>query len=264
MENDMLPTLFVSHGAPYLPIVPSPARDFLTDLGTALERPKAILVVSAHWETETPAVNAVEVNETIHDFRGFPAELYALQYPAPGSPPLAKRIAELLKTAGLDATIDRQRGLDHGAWVPLLLAYPKAVIPVLQVSIQPHLGPDHHMAVGRALEPLRYDGVLIVGSGSYTHNLREFFHYPAAQEHDPDWVAAFADWFDAALAEGRTADLASYRTLAPFAARNHPTDEHLLPIFVALGAAGPKARGRKLHRSSDRGVLRLDAFEFTQ
>ena len=132
----MLPSLFISHGSPMLPLTPSPARDFLAGLGLSMKRPKAILVASAHWETKQPEVNAVEHNHTIHDFFGFPRALYELKYPAPGNPVLAERVADLIRAAGLPSTLDRTHGLDHGAWVPLLLAYPKAVIPVLQVSIQ--------------------------------------------------------------------------------------------------------------------------------
>ena len=146
-----LPSLFLSHGAPTLPLTDTPARTFLQNVGATLERPKAILVISAHWETEVPTVNAVERNETIHDFRGFPRALYDLRYPAPGSPQLAARIAEQLQASGFACNIDRKRGLDHGAWVPLLLMYPQADIPVLQLSVQTHLGPEHHLRVGRAL-----------------------------------------------------------------------------------------------------------------
>jgi len=257
----MLPTLFLSHGAPDLVLSESPARDFLGSLAGQLETPQAILIISAHWETPGPAVTAAEVNGTIHDFRGFPAVLYTMRYPAPGSPALAARIAGLLTQAGLSVTTDRQRGLDHGAWVPLLLAYPAADIPAVQLSVQPHLGPAHHMALGRALAPLREDGVLIIGSGSFTHNLSEFFHGHAEQE--PQWVTAFADWFSQALIENRSDDLLRYRQIAPFAEKNHPTEEHLLPLYVALGAAGEKAHAERLHHSTDRRVLRLDAYAFT-
>jgi 4,5-DOPA dioxygenase extradiol len=257
----MLPTLFLSHGAPDLLLSDSPARDFLSALASQLETPKAILIISAHWETASPTVNAVEVNGTIHDFGGFPAALYTMQYPAPGSPALAERIAQLLTQAGLPVTIETGRGLDHGAWVPLLLAYPAADIPTVQLSVQPHLGPAHHLALGRALAPLRQEGVLIAGSGSFTHNLREFFH--GHSDREPQWVTAFADWFGRALLENRTEDLLEYRQIAPFAEKNHPTEEHLLPLYVALGAAGEKARAQPLHHSTDRAVLRLDAYAFT-
>ena len=257
----MFPSLFVSHGSPEILITESPARDFLSGLGTALGRPDAILVVSAHWETAEPALNAVEVNATIHDFGGFPAPLYAMQYPAPGSPALAEKAAALLREAGLPVRMDTRRGLDHGAWVPLMLAYPAADIPVVQLSVQPRQGPAQHLALGRALRPLREEGVLIVGSGSFTHNLPEYFREPASGS-EPEWVTEFADWFDRALAENRTDDLLRYRQLAPHAERNHPTDEHLLPLYTALGAAGERPRAERLHVSSA-GVLRLDAYAFS-
>jgi len=169
-----MPSLFLSHGAPTLPLTDTPARSFLQQLGHMLERPKAILVISAHWETAVPTVSAVDSNETIHDFGGFPRALYDMRYPAPGSPHFAARVSEHLRAAGFDCNVDRRRGLDHGAWVPLLLMYPQADIPVLQLSVQPHLGPEHHLRVGRALAALRQEGVLIIGSGSFTHDLSEF------------------------------------------------------------------------------------------
>jgi 4,5-DOPA dioxygenase extradiol len=230
-------------------------------LGQQLPRPKAIVVVSAHWETARPAVNAVAVNDTIHDFYGFPRPLYALRYPAPGSPALAETIGEKLRESGFGCDIDRSRGLDHGAWVPLLLMYPQADIPVLQLSVQPHLGPDHHLHLGRALAQLRDDGVMIIGSGSMTHNLSEFRgHGP--NDPAPDWVSSFADWFDTALRADRRDDLVHYRARAPFARRNHPTEEHLMPLYVAMGAAGGDMRSERLHTSSTYGVLRMDVYAF--
>ena len=256
-----LPSLFLSHGAPTLPLTDTPARAFLQHLGATLERPKAILVVSAHWETAAPMVNAVDRNDTIHDFGGFPRALYEMRYPAPGSPSVAARVADLLRAAGLDCGIDRRRGLDHGAWVPLMLMYPQADIPVLQLSVQPHLGPEHHLRLGRALAPLRQEGVLIIGSGSFTHDLSEFRgHGP--NDPAPQWVNSFADWFHAALMEHRFDDLLGYRKQAPFATKNHPTEEHLLPLYAALGAAGENARPERLHASATYSVLRMDVYAF--
>jgi 4,5-DOPA dioxygenase extradiol len=256
-----LPSLFLSHGAPTLPITDTPARAFLQQLGHTLVRPKAILVISAHWETALPTVSAVDSNETIHDFGGFPRALYDLRYPAPGSPALAERVAEQLSAGGFDCNIDKRRGLDHGAWVPLLLMYPQADIPVLQLSVQPHLGPEHHLWVGRTLAPLRDEGVLIVGSGSFTHDLSEFRgHNP--NDAAPEWVNSFADWFDAALTKGHTGELLDYRRRAPFAAKNHPTEEHLLPLYAALGVAGENARATRLHASATYSVLRMDVYAF--
>jgi len=256
-----LPSLFLSHGAPTLPLTDTPARSFLAEFSGRLARPKAILVISAHWETSVPTLNAVDRNQTIHDFGGFPRPLYALQYPAPGSPAVAARVCDLLRASGIDSRIDRSRGLDHGAWVPLLLMYPQADIPVLQLSVQPHLGPAHHLRIGRALASLRREGVLIIGSGSLTHDLSEFRgHGP--NDPAPDWVNAFADWFDSALSTGRTEDLLDYRRQAPFAVKNHPSEEHLLPLYAALGAAGESAHAERLHASATYSILRMDVYAF--
>lgn len=256
----MVRPLFLSHGAPTLPFEDVAARHFLKGLATAMPRPRAVVVVSAHWETRVPTVNAVERNRTIHDFGGFPDALYKLTYPAPGDPQLADRIVDLLADAGLPSATDTARGLDHGAWVPLMLAWPEADIPVVQLSVQSQLGPGHHLEVGRAIAPLANEGVLIVASGSFTHDLSSWRGQAGMAE--PEWVTAFADWFDVALKEGRTCDLLAYRRLAPHAQRNHPTEEHLLPLFVALGAAGASAPVQRLHTSNTYGVLRMDAYAF--
>jgi 4,5-DOPA dioxygenase extradiol len=257
----MLPTLFLSHGAPTLPLVDSPATTFLRGLAATIERPKAIVVASAHWETAQPELNSVARNGTIHDFSGFPRALYELQYPAPGEPALAARIAATLTAAGFSASLDTARGLDHGAWVPLLLAFPDADIPVLQLSLQSHLGPVHHEKLGVALASLRAEGVLVVGSGSWTHDLRRFRGQAADAPVQPD-VTEFAEWMDRAVLEGRRDDLLAYRSRAPYAADNHPTEEHLLPLYVALGAAGLGARAEHLHKSAMYSMLRMDAYAF--
>ena len=257
----MPPALFLSHGSPMLALTDSPARDFLAGLGRSLPRPRAIVVASAHWDTETPEVTAPAVNETIYDFQGFPPALSALRYPAPGDPALAAEVAAMLRANGLGAEQDPGRGLDHGAWVPLLLMYPDHDIPVLQVSLQSYLGPRHHLHLGRALAGLPGRDILVIGSGSFTHNLRRL-RAPGQQGDPPPDVAAFSDWMDRALTEGRTDDLLAYRTKAPYAALQHPTDEHLLPLYVALGAAGDQARASRLHSSATYGVLRMDAYAF--
>ncbi len=257
----MLPSLFVSHGAPTLPLSASPARDFLAGLAATLPRPRAIVVASAHWETAEPAVGAAAHPETIHDFRGFPPALYRLTYPAPGDPGLAERVRGLLAEAGFAAHLDPARGLDHGAWVPLLLAYPAADVPVVQVSLQPRLGPQHHLHLGTALALLRAEDVLVLGSGSWTHDLGRFRGQAEDAPAAPD-VTAFAEWMDAAVRAGRIDDLLEYRARAPYAAENHPTEEHLLPLFVALGAAGLNAPARRLHASAMFSMLRMDAYAF--
>jgi 4,5-DOPA dioxygenase extradiol len=254
------PTIFVSHGAPTLPLTPAPARDFLAGYGAKLGRPSAILVVSAHWETAAPALDASDAPETIHDFSGFPRALYEMRYAAPGDPTLARRAATLLEGAGMTARLG-QRGLDHGAWVPLMLMYPEADIPVLQLSLQSQLGPAHQYRVGEILRPLRDEGVLIMGTGSATHNLSEF-RASSIDAPPPGLVTSFAEWLAKTVEEGRTDELLDYRRRAPDAARNHPSDEHLLPIFTSLGAAGSGAQGRRVHASTTYGVLAMDAYEW--
>ncbi|MFL5281355.1 MAG: DODA-type extradiol aromatic ring-opening family dioxygenase [Rhodopila sp.] len=254
----MFPAVFLSHGAPTLPLVEAPARDFLRGLGRDIGRPHAILVASAHWETPAPVVSTIARNTTIHDFYGFPRELYQLRYEPPGAPEVAAAAAGLLDQAGLPTGQDPTRGLDHGAWVPLLLMYPDADIPAFQLSIQPHLGPRHHLAVGKALAPLRQQDVLIIASGAFTHNLSRFRGAAVDAPAPPD-VIAFADWFDQAITSGRTADMLHYRALAPYAVQQHPTDEHLLPLFIAMGAGGT---GERLHGSAMYSILRMDAYAF--
>jgi 4,5-DOPA dioxygenase extradiol len=257
----MLPSLFVSHGAPTLVLEDVPARDFLRGLGVAIERPRAIVAVSAHWETDAPAVSAATAPDTIHDFHGFPDALYRLSYPARGAPHVAQRAAALLSQQGIASDIDPSRGLDHGAWVPLLLMYPDADIPVVQLSIQPQRDPRHHLAVGRALVPLRDEGVLILGSGGAVHNLRAV----AWNRHDaPDaWAQRFDDWLVTKVDEGAVDDLVGYRERAPDALRAHPRDEHLLPLFVALGAGGPNPSGQRIHAGFNHGSISMAAFRFS-
>jgi 4,5-DOPA dioxygenase extradiol len=240
----------------------SPARRFLQELGKTLERPKAIVVVSAHWETRGgPAVSLAKRPETIHDFGGFPRALFEMRYPAPGAPEAADRAAALLEAGGIAVGSSLERGLDHGAWVPLRLMYPDADIPVTQLSVVHGASPAVHERLGNALAVLRGEGVLVVGSGSLTHNLYEF----RGQDIDapvPHWVSEFEAWMKARLENSDRAALLDYRRAAPFAVQNHPTEEHLLPLFVAMGAAGPEARATQLHASFEHGVLAMDAYAF--
>ncbi len=238
-----------------------PARDFLKSLGSLVPKPKAILAVSAHWETEAPRVSTATAPATIHDFRGFPEALYRLQYPAPGAPDLAQRTAALLEDAGFPVERDPERGFDHGAWMPLLLGLPEADIPMTQLSIQPRRDPAYHARLGEALAPLRDEGVLILATGALTHNLRDLaWGEPAAPT--PDWARDFADWMAEQVSAGASEALIDYRARAPHAAHAHPTDEHLLPLFVALGASGEERPGRTLHRSYTYGSIAMDAYAF--
>lgn len=254
------PTLFVSHGAPNLVLHNSAARHFLEAFGQDLERPRTILVVSAHFETEEPVASADPAPGMIYDFGGFEPELRRLVYAAPGAPEVARRAVELLRGAGLGAALVEGRGYDHGTWVPLMLLFPEADIPVAQLSIQPGRDPEHHHALGMALAPLAEEGVLIVGSGAMTHNLRAMAR-GGRDAPAPSWVRDFGEWMRERLEAGAIADVVAYRDRAPFAAENHPTDEHLLPLFVALGAAGGE-RGRRVHTSDEYGVLMMDAYRF--
>ncbi len=258
---DRFPALFVSHGAPTLPIQASPAREFLAGLGTMVGEPAAILVVSAHWENAEATVSAAPRPDTIHDFFGFPEELYRLTYPAPGAPELAERVSVLLRAGGIPASVHSSRGLDHGAWVPLLLMYPGAGIPTTQLSVQPELGSPHHYLLGEALRPLRDEGVLILASGGATHNLFEFGRL-RRDAPAPDWVTGFQDWLCDTIESDRTDDFLHYRERGPHAARNHPSEEHFLPIFAAAGAGTEGVAGRRIHRSHTFGVLAMDAYRF--
>jgi 4,5-DOPA dioxygenase extradiol len=230
-----LPTVFISHGAPTLPIDPSmPAAEFAS-FATRFPRPRSILMLSAHWGTTQPVASIATQPETVHDFYGFPRELYEIHYPAPGAPELGEQAAKMLSAAGIAAAVT-EHGLDHGAWVPLLLMFPNAEIPVAQLSIQPRLDPTHHYRVGRALRALREDGVMIVGSGQITHNLRAADFSARPEDGDPR-VIEFTGWFEEKLAQRDIEALLDYRARAPHSVLMHPTDEHLLPIFGALGAA---------------------------
>ncbi len=262
---DRFPALFVSHGSPMIAITPNPAHHFLRALGPRLGRPRAILVATAHWATGTAKLGTAENPETIHDFGGFPPALYALHYPAPGAPEIARQAGAMLRAAGIAATEDPARGLDHGSWIPALLMYPSADIPIAQISIQPAADPAHHYRIGEALRPLRDEGVLILGSGSFTHNLRAAFGLMrggGAPETELPQTAPFLSWVEEKVAAGDISALLACREQAPEMAQNHPTDEHFLPFFVALGAGTAGARGERWHHSTDYG-LAMDAYAFT-
>ena len=262
-----LPSLFVSHGSPMMALEPSPARDFLAGLGDRLPRPRSILVVSAHhdaaYQGDRATVTASPAPPTIHDFGGFPDELFALRYPAPGDPALAARVVDLLAEHGLTVTADPDRGLDHGAWVPLSLIYPQADIPVVQLSIHSNASPEWHFALGQALVPLRDEGVLVIGSGSMTHNLRALFAARLPIDAPaPPWVGDFTDWVADRMAAGVVDDILHAVERAPHGRDNHPTPDHILPLFVAMGAAGEPFAAERLHASVTYGLLAMDVYAF--
>lgn len=259
-----MPPLFVSHGAPNLVLYPTPARAFLSTLGRTGPRPDAILIASAHYEADRPTLSGDAMPAMIYDFGGFERELFTMRYPALGSPALAETAEGLLRQAGFDAAIETNRGYDHGTWVPLMLMYPEADIPVVQLSIEPHAGPRHHVQLGAALAPLTRQNVLVIGSGAITHNLGAFFRGGFKRDSAAEpWVTAFADWVGARLAEGDVAALVDYRAKAPFARENHPTEDHVLPLFVALGAAGG-GTAERVHASGQYGVLAMDVYRFDE
>jgi 4,5-DOPA dioxygenase extradiol len=256
------PVAFVSHGAPSLALdAHDPTHRFLTGFGRVLGRPRAVLCISAHWDTAGPALTAGAAPETIHDFFGFPEPLYALRYPAPGAPWLAQRVRELLATIGEDAHLDPVRGLDHGAWVPLMLMYPEADVPVVQLSVQSRRSGAAHLALGAALAPLAAEGVLVLGSGGATHALGEAFasHRAAPDAPTPAWAARFDDWLRDALTRGDRAALEGWSS-APEAARNHPTPEHFLPLLVAAGAGSGAAA--PVHSGFGWSVLSMAAYRW--
>ena len=255
------PSLFISHGSPMLAITPSPARDFLESFGKSLKKPRAIVIASAHFGTARPAVVADAQPDMIYDFGGFPDALYRIVYPAPGEPEVAMKVAHLLDGAGLAPGVATNRGFDHGTWVPLSLMFPDADIPVVQVSVQPRLGAAHHVTLGRALKPLRDDNILVVGSGTASHNLYEYSRHGRSEGTPPDWVKTFDAWVRDRAVAGDVDALAAYRDKAPFARENHPTEEHFVPLHVALGAGGEGTRGELLHTSYD-GILSMDAYAF--
>lgn len=253
-----MPSLFISHGAPTLAIEVNAAVEYWRQLAASLPRPRAILVASAHWSAPSPAVSASARPETLHDFHGFPDALYRLGYAAPGAPELARAAARLLDAAAMGPTSALERGLDHGAWVPLRFMYPAADVPVVQIALLSRRGPRDHYRMGQALAPLAADGVLVLASGGASHNLREWV-LADPDAGPPAWMTGFTNWLREALEAGDHDALLDY-TRAPAAARNHPTDEHLLPLFVALGAAGPGARAVDgFHGAADRTIA-LDAY----
>ncbi|MDI4639994.1 dioxygenase [Rhodoblastus acidophilus] len=251
------PSLYISHGAPNLILYDSDTRDFWRSLGANVPRPSAILIMSAHFETARPTFEKGAHPGMIYDFGGFEPELYQMAYPAPGAPALAQQAFELARAANLDAALSEGRGYDHGTWIPLKVMFPHADIPVATLSVQPRENGAHHFALGRALSPLRDEGVLIIGSGSATHNLRAFF----GGEDTPPWALTFNEWLHDRIEAGDAAAIAAWEQ-GPDALRNHPTPEHYLPLPFAFGAAGPGTKGKRLHHAIV-GPISLDTYGFS-
>lgn len=254
-----LPALFLSHGAPTLALEDTPVTRAWSALGREL-KPKAVVAVSAHWDTDAPAVTTAPRLETIHDFYGFPRPLYAVKYEPAGDPALAKRVQDLLAKTGFACVADARRGNDHGTWVPLKFMAPAADVPVIQLSIQSHLGASHHVALGRALAPLRDEGVLVLGSGGIVHNLRELDWHAQGGGRVMPWARAFNDWIATNAAAGDEKALVDWLSKAPEPRRAHPSPDHFMPFFVALGAGGFPAK--RFDGGFDLGSLGMDGYAF--
>lgn len=250
------PALFLSHGSPMMALRPGKAGAAIAALGEQLPRPDAILVISAHWCTDGLHVGTQAQPPQIRDFYGFPPELGRVEYPAPGAPELAGRVLECLRSAGMPAIGDDSWGLDHGSWVPLRQMYPAADIPVTQLSLPVNRTPAELYRLGQALAPLAGEGILIVASGCMTHNLGDI-HRGA----DGAYAERFGDWVVGRVLAGDVEALFDYRRRAPDAVRAHPTDEHLLPLFVAMGA-GAGGATRWVDAGTEHAVLRMDGFVF--
>lgn len=261
---DRIPSIFVGHGAPTIVTDESLAHAFLSELGTKIPTPKAVLCVSAHWGTDQPMVGSCPTPQTLYDFYGFPDDLYEIRYHASGSPDLAHQVQALLANKGIPCGEHPYRGLDHGAWVPLKLMYPDANIPVVELSVCYGYSPEMQFKVGRALSTLRDEGVLILGSGSATHDLEEFAEYAGGLDSEAQpWVSEFDTWLEERLLSSRTEELFEYRRTAPYGEKNHPTEEHLMPLFVAFGAGGDGCIPSKLHDSFNYGILSMASYSFS-
>jgi 4,5-DOPA dioxygenase extradiol len=265
---DTLPPLFLSHGSPMTALEPREAGRFMQALGPAIDaafgRPRAVLAISAHSLTREPVLLAAARHEAVYDFGGFDPQLYTLRYDAPGAPELTARVTALVQAAGLPVHAVAEGGLDHGIWTPLRYLWPDANVPVLPLAWPPDWSPQRLFALGQALAPLSHEGVLIMASGSITHNLRRVFAGGLRSDIDRPATpesTAFRDWFLNRSAAGDWPALLDYRRQAPHAALMHPTDEHLLPFYVAAGAAGA-VPAQRIHQSLTFGDLGMDAYAF--
>ena len=250
-----MPSIFISHGAPTVVLEDNPTTKFFKQVSKLFPTPKAIIIVSAHWETKQHRITSALKPATIHDYYGFPEELYMLAYPASGSPELAQKIKFLVENGEMDS----DRGFDHGAWNPLYLMYPKADIPVVQVSLKMGEGAEHHYKLGQKLKEFADNGYLVIGSGNLTHNLREAF--AGSHSTTPTWVSDFSEWVSDNVARNNIDELLNWKQHAPFAKQNHPTDEHFMPFFVALGA-GANNQAQRLNKVVDYKVLAMDSYIF--
>ncbi|WP_301170135.1 DODA-type extradiol aromatic ring-opening family dioxygenase [Brevibacillus nitrificans] len=259
----MFPSFFIAHGAPMIALENNDYTQFINELGKSLPRPKAIVLFSAHWETQTQQVSDVEEFSTIYDFGGFSEELYRIQYPAKGEKDITQEIIGLFEAQGISFSVDSSRGLDHGAWVVLRLLYPNADIPVISMSVNSQLAPKEQYQIGKALAALREQDILIIGSGGTVHNLRALKWAEDNGQAD-DWALAFDEWLEGRLKAWDVDSLFDYRALAPASQYAVPPygSEHFVPIFYAMGAADQEREAKLLHRSYRYGNLSHSVWQF--
>ena len=256
--------LFVPHGAPTFALNPGAAGSAISKIAKEFPTPRAVLCISPHWETSIPTLGIARHLETLYDFYGFDERLYQIRYPATGCPELASEIKEVLTSKDIECEEDTIRGLDHGAWIPLRLIYPEANVPIVPISLQSHLGPMHAYNLGKALGEFAEKNVLILASGNLTHNLSDYGLARRQGGQTPEYVQEFADWLNEKLISGDIESLLNYRKINKNGVRAHPTEEHLLPLYVALGAAGNQARASSFYRGINDYVLAMDAYTFSR
>jgi 4,5-DOPA dioxygenase extradiol len=262
----ILPTLFISHGPPDLLVTDCPSQKFLQMLGKKMPAPSGIIVVSAHWQCDQLTISNNEWPRTVYDFGpGFNEALYRMDYPAHGSSEIVDEIQDCLNRQSIDSQIVHDQGLDHGAWIPLKLMYPKADIPIVQISLMKEESATTHWRTGRALASLRLKNYLLIGSGSITHNLKDAMESFTTKEAiaTPDYATTFCQWLDRQVQTRRIEQLLDWLNMAPESRRVHPTDEHFLPFFFALGAAGPDWQGKLEHQSFLYSTIGMGAYSFS-
>lgn len=254
----MISPIFICHGGPTLVVEKNEYTEFLKDLGKKL-KPKAIVIFTAHWESETTAISSIDdTYDMIYDFYGFPNELYSIKYTAKGSVDLAAKLQSMLKIKGIKSKLDKKRGLDHGAWDVLYLMFPKADIPIVQVSVNPRLSMEKQFEIGKAFSVLGEEDILVIGSGSTVHNLSTVdWNAEKAEE----WAVEFDNWFIEKVENNDKEDLFNYRQQAPYAKRAVPREEHIVPLFISMGSGG-RNKPKLLHQSYVYGTLSYICFEF--
>ena len=262
MEN-LRNAIFVPHGAPTFALDSGEAGLAMSQLTDLLAKPRAIIVVSPHWDTAVPTVSTATQLETIYDFFGFPEALYRIKYPATGYPEGAQEVVKALQKRFKQVATDPARGLDHGAWTPLRQMFPDADIPIIAVSIQSHAGTAHALTMGEALEELTHQGYLVIGSGNITHTLGDYRMAAMQGGHTPEYVQTFADWVQVQMVDKNVQHLIDYRLHSKEGVRSHPAEDHLLPLFVALGAAGKDATAKAFYRGISSYVIAMDGYTFS-